>query len=139
MKSPYVMRPAELSDFDALRSMAVESGPGFTSLPVDEDILRKRLLKSVDSFAGRLEQPELGKYLMMLENTETGEDKFLPIIGDDHIAAMPYEIILQGNTASILPGRYRIALHWPDLTMGTFMKIMSTPKDIAETLSGLTK
>lgn len=73
MKSPYVMRPAELSDFDALRSMAVESGPGFTSLPVDEDILRKRLLKSVDSFAGRLEQPELGKYLMMLENVETGE------------------------------------------------------------------
>lgn len=73
MKSPYVMRPAELSDFDALRSMAVESGPGFTSLPVDEDILRARLLKSVDSFAGRLDQPEYGKYLMMLENIETGE------------------------------------------------------------------
>lgn len=73
MKSPYVMRPAELSDFDALRAIAVESGPGFTSLPVDEDILRKRLLKSVDSFAGRIEQPELGKYLMMLENVETGE------------------------------------------------------------------
>lgn len=73
MSSPYVMRQAELSDFDALRSMAVESGAGFTSLPVDEEILRKRLLKSVDSFAGRSEQPEYGKYLMMLENTETGE------------------------------------------------------------------
>ena len=73
MKSPYVMRTAQLSDFDALRSMAVESGPGFTSLPVDEEILRKRLLKSVDSFAGRLDQPEYGKYLMMLENVETGE------------------------------------------------------------------
>lgn len=67
------MRPAELSDFDALRAMAVESGPGFTSLPVDEEILRKRLLKSVDSFGGRLDQPEYGKYLMMLENVETGE------------------------------------------------------------------
>lgn len=73
MSSPYVLRQAELSDFDALRSMAVESGAGFTSLPVDEEILRKRLLKSVDSFAGRLDQPEYGKYLMMLENTETGE------------------------------------------------------------------
>lgn len=73
MNSPYVMRPAELSDYDAFRSMAVESGPGFTSLPVDEDILRKTLLKAVDSFAGRLEQPEYGKYLMMLENVETGE------------------------------------------------------------------
>ena len=73
MVSPYVLRPAELSDFDALRAMAQESGPGFTSLPMDEDILRQKLLKSVDSFAGRLSQPAYGKYLMMLENVETGE------------------------------------------------------------------
>lgn len=70
---PYIMRPAELSDFDALREMAVESGPGFTSLPVDEQILRKRLATSVDSFTGRIERPESGKYLMMMENVETGD------------------------------------------------------------------
>ena len=52
---------------------------------------------------------------------------------------MPYEIILQGKTASILHGRYRIALHWPELTMGTFMKIMSTPGDIKNTMQGLTE
>ena len=74
-----------------------------------------------------------------LNNTEDGEAHFLPIIGDDHVAAMPYEIILQGNTASILPGKYRIALHWPELTMGTFMKIMSTPGDIKKTLEKLTE
>ncbi|MEN8116640.1 MAG: hypothetical protein ABFS16_06645 [Bacteroidota bacterium] len=74
-----------------------------------------------------------------LKSTETGESKFLPIIGDGHVAAMPYEIILQGKTATILPGRYRIALHWPELTMGTFMKIMSTPGDIKDTLQGLTE
>ncbi len=73
MTLPYVMRPAELSDFDALREMAVESGPGFTSLPVDEDILRHKLKMSVDSFGGRLDQPAAGKYLMMMENAETGE------------------------------------------------------------------
>lgn len=73
MKSPYVMRPAALSDYDALRAMAVESGAGFTSLPDNEEILRKRLLKSVDSFGARLDEPEYGKYLMMLENVETGE------------------------------------------------------------------
>ncbi|HYQ59040.1 MAG TPA: hypothetical protein VEP89_16975 [Draconibacterium sp.] len=74
-----------------------------------------------------------------LKNAEDGEAHFLPIIGDDHVAAMPYEIILQGNTASILPGKYRIALHWPELTMGTFMKIMSTPGDIKKTMETLTK
>lgn len=74
-----------------------------------------------------------------LKNAEDGEAHFLPIIGHDHVAAMPYEIILQGNTASILPGKYRIALHWPELTMGTFMKIMSTPGDIKKTLEKLTE
>lgn len=74
-----------------------------------------------------------------LTNSEDGEAHFLPIIGDDNVAAMPYEIILQGNTASILPGKYRIALHWPELTMGTFMKIMSTPGDIKKTMEKLTE
>ena len=74
-----------------------------------------------------------------LKNVKDGEAHFLPIIGNDHVAAMPYEIILQGNTASILPGKYRIALHWPELTMGTFMKIMSTPGDIKKTMEKLTE
>ncbi len=74
-----------------------------------------------------------------LFNKEDGEAKFLPIIGEDQLAAMPYELILQGKTASILPGRYRIALHWPELTMGTFMKIMSTPGYIKKTMEGLTE
>ena len=74
-----------------------------------------------------------------LLNPEDGEPKFLPIIGDENIAAMPYEIILQGNTATILPGKFRLAISWPELTMGTFMKIMSTPGDIKDTLEGLTE
>ena len=70
-------------------------------------------------------------------NQEEGEASFLPTIGEDHIAAMPYEIILQDKTATMLHGKYRLALHWPDLSMGTFMKIMSTPGDIEDVLKGL--
>ena len=72
-----------------------------------------------------------------LQSIEDGESYFLPKIGEDHVAAMPYEIILQDNIATMLHGKYRIALHWPDLTMGTFMKIMSTPGDIEDTLEAL--
>lgn len=74
-----------------------------------------------------------------LANAEDGEAYFLPVIGEDHIANMPYEIILQGKEASSLAGKYRIALYWPELTMGTFMQIMSTPGDIVETLEAITK
>lgn len=73
-----------------------------------------------------------------LGNKDTGEAHFLPIIGEDHLAALPYEIILVDNKATMLHGRFRIALHWPLLTMGTFTKIMSTPGDIEETMKGLT-
>ena len=72
MKSPYVLRAAQLSDFDQFYEMAIESGPGFTSLPDDADILRQNLEIAVASFSGQLDQPEYGKYLMMLENLETG-------------------------------------------------------------------
>jgi len=72
-----------------------------------------------------------------LLDSKTGEGHFLPIIGEDHIAALPYEIILQDKQATMLHGRFRIALHWPDLTMGTFMKIMSTPGEIESTLKAL--
>ncbi len=72
-----------------------------------------------------------------LQSKEDGEPYFLPKIGEAHAAALPYEIILQDKNATILHGKYRIALHWPDLTMGTFMKIMSTPGDIEDTFEKL--
>lgn len=74
-----------------------------------------------------------------LLDSEDGEPKFLPKIGDDHVAAMPYELILQGNKATMLHGKYRIALHWPELSMGTFMRIMSTPGDIEDALEAICK
>jgi len=80
---------------------------------------------------------QIAVYGVGLLDAATGEGKFLPIIDDSHLAAMPYEIILQGKTATILHGRYRLALHWPELTMGTFMKIMSTPGEIEDTLEAL--
>jgi len=78
-------------------------------------------------------------YGVALLDSATGEGNFLPIIDNSHLAAMPYEIILQGKTATILHGRYRLAVHWPELTMGTFMKIMSTPGEIEDTLEALCK
>jgi len=34
----------------------------------------------------------------------------------------------------MLHGKYRIAIYWPEMTMGTFMKISSTPGDIEDML-----
>ncbi len=73
MSSAYVMRPSRMDDFEALLNLAELSGPGFTSLPVDEPILRERLEKSDKAFHGRQKRLEYGKYLLMMENADTGE------------------------------------------------------------------
>ncbi|USD65511.1 arginine N-succinyltransferase [Vibrio sp. SCSIO 43136] len=69
-----VVRPIAKSDYEALHTCAVESGHGFTSLPVDETLLTNRIDHSVYSF----EKPEVSEpgdegYLMVGVDSETGE------------------------------------------------------------------
>jgi hypothetical protein len=71
-----------------------------------------------------------------------GEGQFMPIIdggNPKHTAFLPYEVLIKGDEALILHGRYRIALSFPDLTMGTFSQIMSTPGNIEDLLKQLVK
>jgi len=42
-------------------------------------------------------------------------------------AALPWEILVSGKDVYYLPGKYRIALMFPDLTMQQFLKISSVP------------
>lgn len=39
----------------------------------------------------------------------------------------------------MLHGKYCLVLYRPELTMGTFMKIMSTPSDAEDFMEALTK
>jgi hypothetical protein len=83
------------------------------------------------------EDAKIAVFGVALVDVEMGEAHFLPIIGESHVAAMPYEIILEDNTATMLHGRFRFALHWPELTMGTFTKIMSSPGDVEDAMKSL--
>jgi len=71
---------------------------------------------------------------------ENGESKFLPIIDiskPQHTAFLPYEVLVVDGEVHMLQGRFRIAIAFPDLTMGTFTKIMSTPGEIEDMLEKL--
>lgn len=85
------------------------------------------------------ENRQIAVFGVGLLDPDKGEGHFLSIIGEKHVAAMPYEIIIQGNRASMLHGRFRFASHWPELTMGTFTKIMSSPGDVEDFLKALTE
>ena len=126
---PYFSDPVELGEFSSF-----EEG-----LKIIQQNLKAGKGKTTQVYKVVYKSKKVAVIGVGLKSKTDGEAYFLPIIGESHVAAMPYEIILQGNKATMLHGKYRIALHWPELTMGTFMKIMSTPGDIEETLKGLCK
>ena len=68
-----IIRPIQASDYDALHQIAIESGHGFTSLPVNEELLTKRINHSEASFNKDVSQPGDEGYLFVMEDTETGK------------------------------------------------------------------
>ena len=126
---PYFTDPVELEEFSSF-----EAG-----VKMIEKNLKAKKGETLWVYSLKFPDKQVAVYGVGLMNEEEGEKDFLPIIGEDHLAAMPYEIIIQGKTATMLHGRYRIALHWPELTMGTFTKIMSTPGDVKKVMKELCK
>lgn len=69
-----VVRPIQARDYDALYQCAVESGHGFTSLPVDQGLLERRLAKAEYAFRQQvIETPGEEGYLFVMEDTSSGE------------------------------------------------------------------
>ncbi|GAC16047.1 arginine N-succinyltransferase [Aliiglaciecola lipolytica] len=77
-----VIRPIALKDYDALHDIAVESGIGFTSLPVNEPLLRRKIDQSERAFKEVVDEPSNQSYLFVMEDTETGD-----VVGTSGIAA----------------------------------------------------
>ncbi len=55
----------------------------------------------------------------------------------DHLAGLPYEIYVINNEVGSPHGRFRIALAFPDVGMGQFMRISSLPGAIMDTMSSV--
>ena len=77
-----LIRPIRQSDYPVLMQIAIESGAGFTSLPVNEQKLQAKIARSEQSFATAVETMGDQGYLFVLEDTSTGE-----IVGTSGIEA----------------------------------------------------
>lgn len=68
-----VIRPIEQKDFPTLKQFAIESGHGFTSLPVNDELLQNKIDHSVASFASRPAGKGECLYFFVAEDSESGE------------------------------------------------------------------
>ncbi|WP_321309298.1 hypothetical protein [Marinifilum fragile] len=126
---PYFKDPVELCEFESFEAGVEKIRNNLNTGKENTKLIYEQVFKN----------EKIAVFGVGLLDQENGEKHFLPIIGEDHIAAMPYEIILQDKEVTMLHGKYRFALYWPELTMGTFMKIMSTPGDVEDFMEALTK
>jgi len=125
---PYFTDPVELQDYSSFANGVAKIDANLKAGKANTKLVYKL------EFPGK----DIVVYGVALKGNK-GESNFLPKIGEENIAAMPYEIILQGKEATMLHGKYRLALYWPELSMGEFMKIMSTPGDIENALEAVCK
>lgn len=129
MGMPYFDDTVELEDFDSYKAAVAKI----------ETNLKKGVPNVKQVYKKSIPGKEITLYGFALSG-EDGESKFMPIIDigkPKHTAFLPYEVLVVGKEVHMLHGRYRIALSFPDLTMGTFSKIMSTPGNIEDLLEQL--
>jgi arginine N-succinyltransferase len=69
----HIIRAARRDDLQSLYEMAKRTGGGFTNLPPDKNALRAKLDRAAAGFAHEADAPSDQLYLMVLENTATGD------------------------------------------------------------------
>lgn len=101
------------------------------------DNLAKGAGDTAQVYAIVLPEKKVAVFGVALNNADYGEGWWVNKIGADNAAALPWEIYVVDRRAHALYGRYRTALGWPDLGMGTFMTIMRHPDTTAQALEAV--
>lgn len=78
---------------------------------------------------------QIAVFGVAMNDPKEGEGWWVKTAGVDNIAALPYEIYVVNNKAGHLFARFRIALGWPAVGMGSFMRIVEAPSIIHGTLT----
>ena len=68
-----IIRPITPTDYPALYQIAQDSGIGFTSLPVNEALLKQKIEAAQTAFSSHPVQPGQQSYFFVMEDTESGE------------------------------------------------------------------
>ena len=77
-----IIRPIQRDDYLTLHEIAQESGVGFTSLPVNEVLLKSKIDKSIQAFAKDVTEPADESYLFVMQDQETQD-----VVGTSGIVA----------------------------------------------------
>jgi len=136
------------SSKDALDDDDIDGYHFMMGMPYYEDMIElakgKNLLQKLEKNAGKnivfkvnLKNAILVGVAML---TKEGEKSYVSAIkGEKHTAFLPYMVLIEDNEAKIMHPKYYLAISYPNLSMGDFMGISSTPGEIEDYMTSLFK
>jgi hypothetical protein len=124
-----------MEGFDSDKNVVMEHLSFDDAVKTIQDNLARGLGKTSKVYEIIMPDKKLAVFGVAMNEPKEGEGWWVKSVGADNIAALPYEIYVVNNNAGHLFARFRIALGWPNVGMGTFMRIVEAPGVIRDTLT----
>lgn len=123
---------------DSYKNKLAEYGSFAEALKTVRDNLARGAGKTAKVYEVVLPDRKLAVFGVAMTDGEMGDAEWIRRIEmQDNIAALPYEIYIVDKSVESPHARFRIALSFPDVGMGQFMRISSVPSFIIETMSAV--
>jgi hypothetical protein len=124
-----------MEGFDSDKNVVMEHLSFDDAVKTIQDNLARGLGKTTKVYEIIMPDKKLAVFGVALNDAKEGEGWWVKSVGTENIAALPYEIYVVNNKAGHLFARFRIALGWPNVGMGQFMRIVEAPGVIRDTLT----
>jgi len=117
--------------FDDPKNVLAKHADFDAAVKAVQDNLGKGVAGSSKVFELIVPEKKIAVFGVAMDSAENGDAVILNKIGvQDRVAAFPYEIFVVNNEVRAFYGRYRLALAFPDLSMGHFMRIVYVPEEL---------
>ena len=124
-----------MEGFDSDKNVVMEHLSFEDAVKTIQDNLARGVGKTAKVYEIVMPDKKLAVFGVALNDPKEGEGWWVKSVGPDNIAALPYEIYVVDKKAGHLFARFRIALGWPNVGMGAFMRIVEAPGVIRDTLT----
>ncbi|NTV96077.1 MAG: hypothetical protein HGA75_11790 [Thiobacillus sp.] len=124
-----------MESFESDKNLLIEHLTFEDAIKAIQDNLARGTGKTSKVYEVIMPDKKVAVFGVAMNDAKEGEGWWVKAVGADNIAALPYEIYVVGPKVDHLFARYRIALGWPAVGMGQFMRIVEAPYIIQDTLA----
>jgi len=123
---------------DSYKNKLAEYGSFAEALKTVRENLAKGVGKTSKVYEVVMPDRKLAVFGVAMNESGNSDGEWIKKIDmQESVAGLPYEIYVIDNVVGAPHGRFRIALAFPDVGMGQFMRISTLPNVIVETMSAV--